>query len=130
MDKMLKEVPPSYTDATTVGSTPHTVVVDDPEKPQDDLKYDGGKIMAAIPFQDFPDAIKDLCRVSTMGAEKYERHSWMEVPDKKVRYTDAFARHFLSSFHEDVDPESKISHLAHLAWNCLALLQMEYDNEE
>lgn len=95
-----------------------------------EFKADAGKLLAAIPFQDFPDAFRELLKVCTFGAEKYERSSWKHVPDKEVRYADARARHFVSSFHETVDSESRISHLAHEAWNCLALLQLEIEKSK
>jgi hypothetical protein len=92
-----------------------------------DMKYDGGKLKAAIPFQDFPDSLQELVAVCTMGANKYARHSWQQVDNKEERYKDAFARHFFASFREDLDPESGYDHLAHVAWNALALLQMKLE---
>lgn len=90
-----------------------------------DMKFDGGKALAAIPFQDFPLAIQELVKVCTFGAQKYERSSWQDVPNADVRYEDALARHFLAQYMEDVDPESGLYHKAHLAWNALATLEME-----
>lgn len=89
-----------------------------------DMKYDGGKNLAAIPFQDFPDAINELVKVCSFGARKYERSSWKGVPNAEVRYEDALARHFLSSYVEEKDSESALYHKAHLAWNALATLQL------
>lgn len=94
------------------------------------MKFDGGKDFASLPFIDFPDAIRELVRVSTFGANKYARHSWKTVPDAAMRYEDALARHFLAQFVEDKDPESGISHKAHLAWNALATLQMAIEEEK
>jgi hypothetical protein len=93
-----------------------------------DMKYDGGKMFASLPFLDFPDAIQELIKVSTFGANKYARHSWKVVPNAMMRYEDALARHFLSQFIEDKDAESGISHKAHLAWNALATLQMSIED--
>lgn len=90
-----------------------------------DMKFDGGKALAAIPFQDFPLAIQELVKVCTFGAKKYDRSSWRDVPNADVRYEDALARHFLAQYMEDVDPESGLYHKAHLAWNALATLEME-----
>jgi hypothetical protein len=89
-----------------------------------DMKYDGGKNLAAIPFQDFPDAINELVKVCTFGARKYARSSWKDVSEAEVRYEDALARHFLSQYVEAKDQESELYHKAHLAWNALATLQM------
>ena len=91
------------------------------------MKFDGGKLYASLPFLDFPDALQELVKVSTFGANKYARHSWKDVPDNLMRYEDALARHFLAQYFEDKDAESGISHKAHLAWNALATLQLSID---
>jgi hypothetical protein len=90
-----------------------------------DMKFDGGKVLAAIPFQDFPLAIRELVQVCTFGAQKYDRSSWSTVPNAEVRYEDALARHFLAQYTENLDQESGLYHKAHLAWNALATLEME-----
>lgn len=95
-----------------------------------DMKFDGGKLYASLPFLDFPDAIQELIKVSTFGANKYARHSWKDVSQADMRYEDALARHFLSQYFEAKDSESGISHKAHLAWNALATLQMQIDKEK
>lgn len=97
-----------------------------------DMKFDKGKLLAAIPFEDFPDAIKELIRVCTFGAQKYSRSSWKNVLNASVRYNDARARHFIDVNLDETnkkgyDEESEIDHLAHEAWNCLALLQMKIE---
>lgn len=93
------------------------------------MKFDGGKAYASLPFLDFPDAIQELVKVSTFGANKYARHSWKGVDNAAMRYEDALARHFLASYFETLDPESGIAHKAHLAWNALATLQMAIERE-
>lgn len=90
-----------------------------------DMKYDQGKLLANIPFEDFPDAIQELIKVCTFGAQKYERSSWKTVSNGRIRYNDARARHFLATGN---DSESNIDHLAHEAWNCLALLQLKIES--
>lgn len=88
------------------------------------MKFDGGKQFASLPFLDFPDAMQELVKVSTFGANKYARHSWKTVPEAAMRYEDALARHFLKQYYEPLDDESGLAHKAHLAWNALATLQM------
>jgi hypothetical protein len=90
-------------------------------------KHDNGKPLAALPFSDFPDAIKALVDVATFGANKYSPSGWKTVPNGVSRYENAMARHFLASFTEQSDSETDISHLAHLAWNALALLQLKLE---
>lgn len=89
------------------------------------FKYDDGKLLAAIPFEDFPLGLTELIKVSTMGAKKYNRSSWTQVPNAEERYRDAMARHFIASFQENKDQESGLDHLAHLIWNALALMQLK-----
>lgn len=95
-----------------------------------EMKYDGGKIKMGILFEDFPLALLELGAVSTYGDLKYKRSSWRTVSDAEVRYHDAKSRHVVFAGLEDVDEESELYHLAHEAWNCLALLQLELEKQE
>lgn len=91
-----------------------------------DMKFDDGKVMAALPFEDFPHAIHAVARVGTFGAKKYARHSWKTVNDAFTRYQDAAYRHRLAIHMGEVtDSESGLPHRAHLVWNELVLLQLE-----
>lgn len=92
-----------------------------------EMKYDDGKLKAHIMFEDFPLALQELVAVCTYGDLKYERSSWKTVPDAKTRYSDAKARHIILAGTELLDEESRLYHLAHEAWNCLALLQLELE---
>lgn len=94
------------------------------------MKYDDGKIQLGIIFEDFPLALQELGAVSTYGALKYERSSWKTVPNREARYSDAKARHVVSEGINDFDEESELYHLAHEAWNCLALLQLKLEKME
>lgn len=94
-------------------------------------KYDSGKILAACLFEYFPDALMSVAEVATYGANKYVRNGWRDVPDKETRYADAFFRHILKDYMgEEFDDESGLRHKAHAAWNALALLQMEIENNK
>jgi len=96
--------------------------------PVKDMKFDGGKLLAHIIFEDFPDAIKEVVRVATFGAKKYERSSWKTVSNGLQRYSDAKARHFLeAAAGVELDEESGLDHLAHEAWNALATLQLKLE---
>jgi len=92
-------------------------------------KNDKNKPLAAIPFQDFPFAIEQIVGVCTHGEKNHGRSTWKLLDNVEERLTDALARHFLASFVEATDPESGIDHLAHLAWNCLALMELRKDKE-
>ena len=82
-------------------------------------KYDGGKLeYGLLP----PLALKEVVKVLTFGAQKYERDNWKYVDDSKRRYFDALQRHTWDwKEGEQFDPESGIHHLAH-AMCCLMFL--------
>lgn len=85
-------------------------------------KDDGGKLRYdLLPV----DALREVVRVFTFGAGKYEVRNW----EKGIRYGRCYAacqRH-LNAFWEGetADQESGIHHLAHAAWNALTLLAYE-----
>ena len=92
----------------------------------DGYKYDTGKVRAALLVQDFPRALTAVAWVSTFGAAKYAAHSWKLVPRAGERYEDALHRHILAQASGEVnDPESGLPHAAHVAWNALALLELQ-----
>jgi hypothetical protein len=71
-----------------------------------------------------PEALDDIVKIYTYGAIKYPSPrnwengmSWGRVFGAMMRHAWAFWR------GEDMDPESKLPHLAHAAWCCLTLLQ-------
>lgn len=90
------------------------------------LKHDDGKQFAAIPYQEFPHALREVVKVATFGARKYVRGNWVHVENAQERYLDALHRHLLAHHGgELLDAESGLTHLAHAAWNILALLEMQ-----
>ena len=94
-------------------------------------KHDSGKVRAALPIQDFPRALVAVAWVSTFGAEKYAAHSWKMVPRAGERYEDALHRHILAQASGEVnDPESGLPHAAHIAWNALAMLELQLTEQK
>lgn len=89
------------------------------------IKNDQGKIRYdLVPFI----LIKSLAQIYTMGAAKYEANNWQGVESE--RYYSALFRH-LEAFYvskEELDPESKLHHLAHAFWNIGTLLWKELNN--
>tara|TARA_Y100000310_G_C20547602_1_gene746374 strand:- start:284 stop:703 length:420 start_codon:yes stop_codon:yes gene_type:complete len=83
------------------------------------VKADDGKIrMDLFP----PDALLEIGKVYTMGAIKYAPRNW-EKGTAWSRCTAALLRHFMTWMGgENMDPESKLPHLAHVAWNAICLL--------
>jgi hypothetical protein len=94
-------------------------------------KVDGGKIQPELIFRGFSRALREVAEVGTYGANKYTRDGWEQVPEAIRRYSDAFHRHQLQRYAgEECDAESKLRHLAHEAWNILAVLELTLREEE
>lgn len=91
---------------------------------QPGAKLDGGKVRPELIIRGFSDALMEVARVGTFGANKYSDDGWKEVPNAKRRYTDAMYRHLLKEHMGYMeDPDSNLLHAAHTAWNALARLQ-------
>jgi hypothetical protein len=65
--------------------------------------------------------------VHKLGADKYGAWNWRETGVCASTYVNAILRH-LNAWRdgEDLDPESGISHLAHIACSCNILLDADY----
>ena len=101
-----------YTDLHAVG------VKDDSDKPRLDLV-----------LGDFPHALWGVGLVGTYGANKYTDRGWQEVDNGIERYSSALLRHYLNyKSGEELDPESGLPHLSHMAWNALAILELYMRN--
>lgn len=88
-------------------------------------KLDAGKVRPALVLRGFARALLEVSRVGTHGAMKYTENGWMEVPNGEARYDDAKLRHWLNeACGESHDPDTKIIHAAHEAWNALARLDL------
>ena len=86
------------------------------------LRYDTGKLrLDLIP----PEWIEALAAVLTVGAVKYAPRNW----EKGMAWSKVYGplmRHVLAWLKgERDDPETKCHHLAHVAWNALALMVYE-----
>jgi len=87
-------------------------------------KLDAGKNQLGLVLCDFAKAIEVVGDVGTYGANKYTPHGWTTVPNGHARYTDAMLRHFFREAQGELqDPDTKILHAGHLAWNALARLE-------
>lgn len=88
-------------------------------------KLDAGKLRVGLMFADFACALEAVAAVTTFGAQKYTASGWRIVPDGVARYTDALHRHLLAHHAGEItDAESGLPHLAHAAWNALAVLEL------
>lgn len=88
-------------------------------------KLDAGKVMPSLILGDMSRALLAVSEVATFGANKYTKGGWLHVTNGQERYRDAADRHRLKQGFESYDPDSELLHLAHEAWNVLALLQLK-----
>ncbi len=89
-------------------------------------KVDAGKPRVDLVLGGFPNALLAVSEVGTFGANKYTDNGWKEVEDGLRRYSDAGLRHYLyDKTGELIDPDSGLLHTAHLAWNVLAVLELQ-----
>lgn len=98
------------------GNYPQSVPV---EEAATGLRYNKGKTrFDLLP----PDGLEALAEVYTKGAEKYAARnwekglSWTECYGSLLRHANEWAK------REDRDSESGQLHMAHVAWNAMALL--------
>ena len=89
-------------------------------------KADKGKLELSLVN---PQLVKAVAEVRMYGTEKYgDSENWRKVEPK--RYIDALYRHLLAYIEgNEVDEESGLSHLAHMACNLSFLLDREYLKE-
>lgn len=88
-------------------------------------KLDADKLGADL-LLDFARALEAVAQIADFGAQKYSRGGWLDVPDGQRRYTAALLRHLLTEAKgERRDPESRLLHSAHAAWNALARLELD-----
>lgn len=87
-------------------------------------KLDAGKPRLGLVLGAFANALVEVGKVGTYGAQKYTDNGWLDVPNGKARYTDALLRHILAETNESHDPDTNLHHAAHAAWNALARLEL------
>ena len=96
------------------------------------VKYDNGKPMPGTAIEIFPRAIMEVGRCIEYGTHKYpEVHNWEKLDGADRRYRDALMRHLIKHIvGSEIDMESGIYHLAHVAWNALALCELFLKTKE
>jgi len=84
-------------------------------------KFDGEKPrMYLLP----PKAIKEVAKVLTFGAQKYDEDNWKKLDNLQNRYTGASLRHIFAIMEgEELDPETECYHEAHAI--CCLLFKLE-----
>ena len=90
----------------------------------------GQKGAKAQQFSQIPTpSLMALAETYSYGASKYSRFNFRNGYDYSLSF-DAMQRHAWAwNDSEDLDPESGLNHMAHVAWHALNLLQMQADPE-
>lgn len=89
------------------------------------IKYDKDKPAPALVLHGFRNALLEVSKLATFGAEKYAEDNWEFVENGYKRYTNAMLRHYLSEHTAtSKDPETGLLEAAHIAWNALARLEL------
>lgn len=80
----------------------------------------------------FPRALAAVGEVSAYGNKKYgEWGGWVKVDNAEGRYLDALVRHLVAQSSEgEFDSESGLLHQAQVAWNALAVLELDLRERE
>lgn len=91
------------------------------------IKHDGDKPrMELLPLN----AIQEVAKVMTFGANKYAAHGWKSLKNAEDRYTGALLRHLTAIQNgEKVDTESGLPHIAHVACNSVFLTHFYLEKE-
>tara|TARA_B110000495_G_C23021751_1_gene606280 strand:+ start:231 stop:530 length:300 start_codon:yes stop_codon:yes gene_type:complete len=88
------------------------------------IKYDSEKPdYSLIP----PNALEDVAKVLTHGAQKYDRNNWQHLEDLDNRYFAAAQRHLWALRRgETSDPETGIHHAAHAICCMMFMVEFSY----
>ncbi len=71
-------------------------------------------------------AMEQIAKVYTYGTIKYDDDNWWKGLSWKKNVLGCVFRHTWAWIRgEKFDPESGLHHLAHAAWNCMALMEYE-----
>lgn len=88
------------------------------------IKYDAGKPdYSLLP----PNALDDVVKVLTIGAQKYDRHNWKKLDNINDRYFAAAQRHLWALKRgETFDDETQLHHGAHAICCIMFLIEHCY----
>lgn len=96
-------------------------------------KADLGKLRPWLVLGAFSRALEEVTRIGTFGAKKYTDNGWLQVDDAENRYMEAAIRHLLEygkgNMIDDGPGGTNCKHLGQVAWNILAVLELQARNE-
>lgn len=89
-------------------------------------KYDSNKSMVGTLCNVFPNALLAIGNCIEFGTHKYpDPANWQKVEGAFTRYQNSIMRHYLKFLAgQERDSETNLLHLAHMAWNTLAVLEL------
>lgn len=89
--------------------------------------YQDGKLRwDLLPLEE----IEDIVKLYTAGSIKYGDNNWQNLENGYQRYKAAMLRHLLEyEKGNKVDDETKVNHLAAVAWNAIAMLYLDKHGE-
>lgn len=92
------------------------------------MKFDSDKIrMDLLPFV----SLEAVAKVLTFGAKKYAPNNWKLVDNAQERYEAALLRHLTAiKKGEDVDIDSGLPHIYHVACNAMFLVYFYDKNNQ
>ena len=93
------------------------------------IKHDEKKLPMASMLCSFSKPLQEVCEVYNYGANLYGLNNYKSVDVH--RYHNALQRHMFAYYAgETHDKESGLKHLAHVAWNALAILELTGDKND
>lgn len=104
----------------------HKVGKVEDESASEGKKYDSNKPMTGTVLRVFPQAMNAIGACIRFGTTKYpDPNNWKKNTNALVRYNDSLVRHLTKHFlGKELDEETGLPHLAHVAWNALAILEL------
>tara|TARA_R110000787_G_scaffold72080_1_gene160550 strand:- start:488 stop:943 length:456 start_codon:yes stop_codon:yes gene_type:complete len=92
------------------------------------LRYNDDKPELSELLQ-FGNGLEALAKVMSQGGVKYEHRNWLRGGKPDQEYMDSAMRHLLSiAGGEHYDSDTGCTHAAHVAWNMLAMLRLNYED--
>jgi len=98
-----------------------------PDASSEGIKFDEGKLQwKLMPWE----ALEEVVKVLEFGAKKYAPDNWKKLDHLRDRAEQAAMRHLIAYMKkEDKDPETGLSHMAHLMCNALFLIWEELNGQ-
>lgn len=91
-------------------------------------KFDNDKPYAYTVLSGFSGALNEVIKVGTDGAKVHGKGNWKGLDVDRLK--EAFCRHIMDYLQGNkIDKDSGSPAMAHVAWNALAILQLELEKK-